>query len=55
MFESHAEHLNADLFQEFAYPYLKQIRDRVREKIPSDVPMVPLKYFTFLFIFVYKL
>jgi len=39
VFESHAEYLNADLFQEFAYPYLKQIHDRVREKIPSDVPM----------------
>ena len=44
VFESHAEYLGEDLFNEFALPYLKQISQKVKEKLASlgldVVPMV---------------
>jgi len=39
VFESHAEYLNAELFAVFALPYLKQISERVKAKISTDIPM----------------
>jgi uroporphyrinogen decarboxylase len=41
VFESHAEYLGPDIFAQFALPYIKQIQERVREKV--NVPMV--KYY----------
>lgn len=38
VFESHCEHLSPQLLEEFALPYIKEIRDRVRATV--DVPMV---------------
>lgn len=41
VFDSSAEYLNEDLYNTFAIPYLKEIRERVKEKLQSrDVPMV---------------
>lgn len=44
MFESHAEHLGPQLFRDFAFPYLKQICDQVKEQVQllglPDTPMV---------------
>lgn len=37
VFESHAEYLGPDIFAQFALPYIKQIQERVREKV--NVPM----------------
>lgn len=43
VFESHAEHLGPNLFQEFSLPYLKQICDEVKERVLKlglkDIPM----------------
>lgn len=44
VFESHAEHYSPDLFETFALPYIRQIRERVVKKLNEkgleDVPMV---------------
>ena len=42
VFESHAEYLGPALFEEFAFPYLKQIQQRVRARV--DVPMVNFSF-----------
>ncbi|KAK4303913.1 hypothetical protein Pmani_024119 [Petrolisthes manimaculis] len=43
VFESHAEHLGPNLFQEFSLPYLKRICDEVKDQVAAldlqDIPM----------------
>lgn len=43
VFDSSAEYLNKQLYVKFAIPYLKRIRDEVKQKLSAlkmDVPMV---------------
>lgn len=41
VFDSSAEYLNKDLYKTFGIPYLKKIREKVREKLNDlDVPIV---------------
>ena len=44
VFESHAEHLNDEMFEKYCLPYLTQICHKVKEKLHADghepVPMV---------------
>ena len=46
VFESHAEHLNDEMFEKYCLPYLTQICHKVKEKLQADghepVPMVRL-------------
>ena len=48
VFESHAEYLGKDLFDEFALPYLRQIAQKVKAKLAEQgldvVPMVSFVY-----------
>ena len=47
VFESHAEYLGKDMFDEFALPYLRQIAQKVKVKLADQgldiVPMVSQK------------
>ena len=46
VFESHAEHLNSELFEKFALPYLIQICKKVKTKLEADkLEPVPMTLF----------
>lgn len=49
VFESHAEHLNRGLFNDFCIPYLKNICDKVKAAAKTleigDIPMVSFDFF----------
>ncbi|RZF46735.1 hypothetical protein LSTR_LSTR002598 [Laodelphax striatellus] len=45
VFESNAEYLGPDQFDEFSLPYLKQIAYRVKEKIGCELGTVPMTVF----------
>lgn len=43
VFESTGDYFNDDLFKEFSFKYLKEISDKVKEKLKKEnIPLVPM-------------